>query len=150
MTKTLRDLLPLVPMTGALAVFGAFHFLPVQMDWDELGWTIWGEVFDVLRNPVGLDPLDGIGLASFLMFSLLIVSSPFLIGVWRKSKLSLRLATIFSGLGTLGFWIMILGQGGADDLVAGGWCLMIAPVLNFMGLALVFGKNPADSSPESA
>jgi hypothetical protein len=141
MTKSPRNVLPLTPMIAAVLVFAAFHFLPVQKDWDEPGWGIWPEVYDVLMDPVGLDPLDGIGLASFLMFSLLIVSSPFLIGVWRKSKLAWQLATIFSGLGAAGFWVMILGQGGAGDLVAGGWCLMVAPVLNLAGLLLVGIEN---------
>jgi hypothetical protein len=105
-TRTPRNLLPLIPMIAAMILFAAFHFLPAEKDSDETGWVIWQAVFLILRHSADLDALAGIGLASFLMFSVLIVSSPFLIGVWRKSKLALGLAAAFSGLGTFGFWIM--------------------------------------------
>ncbi len=150
MTRSPRHMLPLVPMGVALALFVAFHFLRVAKNDGETGWMIWVAIVEMLRRPEWIDPLDGIGIASFFMFSLLIVSSPFLIGVWRKSKPAWRLATVFSGLGAAGFWITVLGQGGTEDLVAGGWCLMLAPVLNFMGLLLVSRENRPDSPPESA
>ena len=150
MTKTPRDLLPLAPMVVAVVLFAAFHFLPVQKEWRELGWGIWPEVYDVLSAPARLDAMNGIGLASFLMFSVLIVSSPFLMPVWRKSKLALVLARVFSGLGMGGFWMMFLVEGDLERLASGAWCLMIAPVLNFMGLLLVFRENGPESPPESA
>ena len=133
----MRRVMPVLVMSVALVLFAAFHFLPIRKNWHELGWGIWPEVYDVLSNPAHLDAMDGIGIASFLMFSLLIVSSPFLMPVWRKSKLALVLASVFSGLGTGGFWMMILVQGGVEDLASGAWCLMVAPAFNLAGLLLV-------------
>jgi hypothetical protein len=131
-------------MIAAMILFAAFHFLPAEKDSDETGWVIWQAVFLILRHSADLDALAGIGLASFLMFSVLIVSSPFLIGVWRKSKLALGLAAAFSGLGTFGFWIMVLCQGGEENFPLGFWCLMHAPLLNFLGLLLAIPRS-ADS-----
>ena len=79
--------------------------------------------------------VPAIGLASFLNFSLLIVVSPILKNVWPKSRLAWWGAVIFSGLAAAGFWAMLYqGTGFNPDL--GGWCLLLAPVLNFIGLLL--------------
>jgi hypothetical protein len=42
---------------------------------------------------------------------------------------------------------MILMENSNSDLEAGGWCHLIAPWLNFMGLLLARGKSPEPGFP---
>jgi hypothetical protein len=127
-------------LTVALLLFVAFHFLPPNppapdQAVSEVGWEIWPEIWDLLQDPEQLsEPLTAVGLSSFLTFSLLIVSSPFLGFLWRKSRIAWWGAFIFSGLAAAGFWLMIVAQDTADDLGSGGWCLLAAPVFNCVGL----------------
>lgn len=123
----------------ALGLFIAFHFL-TGFDNLEPGWAIWRELVDLFRDPweqLG-DPWTAIIVASFLMFSLLLVTCPFLGFVWRKSLLAWSVATASSGLSALGFWSMILVEA-PTNYGPGGICLMLAPLFNFAGLMLARG-----------
>ncbi len=117
-------------------LFVAFHFLP-GFETEEVGWTVWRDLWKVMLEPQQLmDSQSAVLIASFLTFSLLIVASPFLTEVWTKSRLAWGFALTFSGLASAGFWVMIF-SGPPSDPEPGGWCLMIAPLLNFAGLLLI-------------
>lgn len=133
-------------LVAALVLFVAFHFLPGFQE--KAGWVVWHQLFELLsmllESPDSsfLEPTGAVAIASFLTFSLLIVTSPFLTEVWRKSRLAWWFAMSFSGLTTVGFSAMILLENSNSNLEAGGWCLLVAPWLNFMGLILARGKSP--------
>lgn len=123
----------------ALGLFIAFHFLPGFGD-PEPGWMIWKQLVDLFRHSwkqLG-EPRLAIAIASFLMFSLLLVTCPFLGFVWRKSLLAWSVATASSGLAALGFWSMILVEA-PTTFGPGEICLMLAPLFNFAGLMLARG-----------
>lgn len=137
-------LLSITLLLAALLLFATFHFLPVvDQDYPEPGWRIWVELWEIFRNPKELaDPSTALGVSSFLMFALLIVVSPFLGAVWKKSRPARAFATTFSGLAAGGFWVMILLDGELHELTMGGWCLMFAPIVNFVGLLLASSNAP--------
>ena len=139
------QLLSKVSLSAALGLFIAFHFLHGFGN-PEQGWTVWKDIADLFRDSweqLG-EPQLAIVVASFLMFSLLLVTSPFLGAVWRKSLLAWSVATASSGLAALGFWTMILVIA-PTTYGSGGICLMLAPLLNFAGLMLARAGEPHES-----
>lgn len=131
----------MVFLLAALVLFTAMHFLPLSRFGDDLGWEMWKGVgfliWNMSRDPRAIgEPRDIVVLFSFLTFSLLIVASPFLGNVWVKSILAWSMVVIFSGLAAAGFWVVVFKGAPVGDLRLGVWCLMISPVLNFVGLLL--------------
>ena len=126
-------------LIASLGLFVAFHFLP-GFGHPESGWRVWQGVWRELRNMnftfSGSGSAETILLVSFLNFSLLIVGAPFLKSVWPKSRLAWCLAVSFSGLAAGGFLVMYCVSGSKSNPGTGGWCLLFAPVLNFVGLLL--------------
>lgn len=122
----------------ALAMFLAMNFLPMtRFDENELGWRVWQEIWQIIQDPAYINQWSSaVGLSSFFTFSLLTVASPFLGNVWVKSLLAWSISVTFSGVAAAGFWLMIFQDGSTEGFVAGGWCLMISPGLNFAGLLL--------------
>jgi hypothetical protein len=138
-------------LVAALVFFAAFHLLP-GFD-EQAGWRVWpnlGEILIMLlKSPdsILLEPDGAVAIASFLTVSLLIVASPFLTNVWRKSRLAWWIVVIFSGLTSAGFSAVILMENSISELESGAWCLLISPGLNFIGLLLVRGKSPEPGFP---
>lgn len=124
-------------MVAAIAAFAAFHFIRDSEHNNDAGWMIWKELLDLFRNPSGMDgPMGWVAVASFLTASLLIVASPFLGGVWLKSRMAWLPTVIFGGISAVGFCVAIL-VGRLENEVRIGWglyLLMAAPVLNFIGV----------------
>ncbi len=136
----------------ALVVFTAMHFLPIQRNANDRGWELWREIAQVMMNPRSLGEWPtGFAVSSFLTFSLLIIASPFLGNVWVKSLLAWSIMVIFSGVAAAGFPVLLKGDWG--ELRVGGWCLIISPMLNFVGLLLArpqwLKKSGSSLSPES-
>lgn len=131
--------LPGACLIAALLLFAAFHFSPPVTDDDDWGWRIWEGIWEYTDHPESLveQPSDAVALASFLAFTLLIVASPFLLPVLRKSRAAWLLLSIVSGLAGVGFWAVIFfGEiGELDDIAVGIWFLLTANALNFVGLA---------------
>jgi hypothetical protein len=136
-------------LTSALALFVAFHFLPMEAEFRIPGWRIWPDLVAILLHPnrAGNEPLVWIAIASFLNFSLLITASPFLGQVWRKSRIAWWLAVIFSGLSAIGIWAFYLTSPTNAPLLLGFGFILIAPILNFIGLLLARGGKPNISGP---
>lgn len=140
----IRRIISMALLLSALGMFITFHFMaPVEYPRNEpceCGWTMWRELFDLLRHPERIKPMDGVIASSWLMFSLLIVASPFLSMIWPRSRFAWCLVTIFSGIAALSFslllTIMALQDGLAGRFLLGGWFLVIAPLANFLGLLL--------------
>jgi hypothetical protein len=138
-------------LVAALVFFAAFHLLP-GFD-EQAGWRIWpnlgGLLSRLMKSPDSLllGPTGAVAIASFLTFSLLIVASPFLTNVWRKSRLAWWIVVIFSGVTSAGFLVSILTQNPISELDTGAWCLLISPGLNFIGLLLARGKSPDAGFP---
>ncbi len=141
MLHSIRRGISIALLVAALLLFVAFHFLP-GFETEEVGWSVWRDLWKVMLEPQQLnDPQSAVLIASFLTFSLLIVASPFLTEVWTKSRLAWGFALTFCGLASAGFWVMIFSDSPSDP-EPGGWCLMIAPLLNFAGLLLARGETP--------
>jgi hypothetical protein len=140
--ERIRILLSMAFLVAALLLFVAFHFL-----WgfgnDEPGWHSWIDVGQAFRNPSEFldDPNRAVAIVSFLTFSLLILASPFLTPVWTKSRLGWWIAVVFSALAAGAFWVMIFTRGSHQSLGPGGFCLVMAPMLNVAGLLLA-RKSP--------
>ncbi|MCW1884672.1 hypothetical protein OKA04_08020 [Luteolibacter flavescens] len=135
---------------AALASFAVFHFFPGFTE--TAGWKVWLEVWDMIQ---GLDFLDDPGefaiLASFLMITVLIVVSPFLTAVFRKSRLCWWMATVMSGVASIAFLVLVLDINETKSLGKGGWCLLAAPVLNLGGFLMIRGASEkGDGSPFGA
>jgi hypothetical protein len=134
-----QRILSMAFLIAALGLFVAFHFLP-GFGQPECGWNVWHDVWRELRHMnftfSGSGSAGTFVLVSFLNFSLLIVGAPFLKSVWPKSRLAWCLAVSFSGLAAGGFLAMYCVSGSTSKPGAGGWCLLLAPVLNFVGLLL--------------
>lgn len=135
-------------LISAMVLFVAFHFLTGFVG-EGPGWKIWQEIWRACVRPAELaqQPMAAIGIASFLNFTLLILVSPFLTQVWVKSRLAWWFATIFSGLATAGFWLIILRQHPHQNLASGGYVVLLAPLLNFFGLILAREKMPPAPEP---
>lgn len=122
---------------SALLAFVVFHFLAPFQD-ERRGWGIWLEVVSALRrNNIFSDPQSMIALASFLTFTLLVVASPFLIVVFKRSRLAWWLATMLASTATLGFSGVILWRTNLADMGLARWCLIVVPVLNLAGLLFI-------------
>lgn len=134
---------PMVFLIAALGMFTAFHFMPLSISsHGDRGGFIWVIIWGEIRDPILLrDSEFAVACSSFLALSLLMVASPFLGHVWRKSVLAWAIVVIFSGVSVAGFWCTIL-KDLPVDLSWGGWFLMISPILNFVGLLLARGKAP--------
>lgn len=140
-----------VILTAALLMFAGFHFLP-GLNSKTGGWEIWPQIGDLIIHPSRLQHMGGQEatiVAAFLNFSFLIVVSPFLKSVWPKSRWAWGGATIFSGLSAAAFLFVYLVET-ADDtdqsLGPGGWCLLVAPFMNFIGLLIAKPAYRARSS----
>lgn len=156
-----RQLASKTLLIAALGLFAAWHFLPSvnSMRGPRPGWHFWPKLWCDLQDPLHLvnGVEDGIVLAAFLNFTLLITISPFLTKVLAKSRLAWWFATICSGMAEAGLWGLLLVSNPEFPLLAGVWCLLFAPLLNFLGLLLARGKTvqnpapllPAPSNPTS-
>ena len=130
-------------LIAALVLFVAFHFLK-GFGSRYVGWHVWYEISNAIWRPKDLfeQPKTAVIISSFLTFSLLILASPFLGCVWVKSRLAWWMAVIFSSLTVTGFWVLMFARNPTSTIQSGGWCLLIAPLLNFAGLVLARGKTP--------
>lgn len=107
MGKPNRQMVSMALLIAALVLFVAFHFLPHYTQ-GARGFHMWLGVKNVLRNSTFIteEPFFVMGLACFFDIALLTVISPFLIQVWSKSCPAWWLATISSGLGGVGYWVV--------------------------------------------
>lgn len=133
-----RGILSMTFLITALLLFVAFNILPSIHD-SKGGWRIWPELCEEMWDHSQFlfrEPKICIELASFLCISLLIVVCPFFKNVWSKSRMTWRMAVIFSGLTAAVFWGLFCIHGFNPSPRLGLWCLLFAPVLNFIGLLL--------------
>jgi hypothetical protein len=136
------NLLGLAFLVTSLLCFAVFHFLPGEAFDEGRGWRIWPEIWEGVRDPGFLQDVDGlIGVGCFLCFIALVVASPFLFGVFRRSRLAWWLATLFSGLATMGFWVAVLRLNSWDQLGVAGSVLLASPLCNLIGLMLLRGER---------
>ena len=146
-----RQLVSMAFLIAALLMFAAFHFLP-GFSSTKGGWVIWPQIGELILHPKTLSGLgwqEAIIVAAFLNFSFLIVVSPFLKNVWPKSRWAWGGAVIFSGLSTvafLGVYLMIAFDDERTPPGDGGWCLLLAPAANFIGLLIAKPEFRARSS----
>jgi hypothetical protein len=124
-------------LTAALALFVTFHLLP-GFNHKNPGWKVWARLWRDLQAPEDLlrYPEDAVIIFCILNVALLIVAAPFLTQVWLKSRLAWWFATTISGLVAGGYLGGLLVNNSLPNLGSGGWCLLIALILNFTGLLL--------------
>jgi hypothetical protein len=152
------NLIALALLSTAVIAFVAFHFLKVQSYVDpglmgqpeELGWSIWPEVYEFLKNPDPGEFQPMIGIASLLASSVLVITCPFLVPVLSRSRLVWWIAVLASGSAMCGLGgVLLFGQG---DAVPGPaiWCLLGVLVLNFTGLLFIRREAvaPAEVHPQ--
>lgn len=137
-------------LVTALLLFVAYNLLPGFLE--TAGWTVWPDLWNQAQDLKSWDARGAVVVAAFLSFSFLILVSPFLGSVWRKSGWALWGTLIFSGLSGATFWLMycigIMGDHDASPPGAGGWCLMAAPLFNFLGLLLVGPRVNRSHGPD--
>ena len=75
------------------------------------------------------------------MATVLLVVSPFMTGVLRKSRLSWWMVTTMSALSSVVLLLLVLVRSGASNVGVGGWFLLAAPLLNLAGLLMVRGSR---------
>ena len=136
------NLLGLAFLIVGLLCFVAFHFLPGDAFHEGRGWRIWLEVWQGVSDPDLLNDSEGmIGMCSFLGLVALVLVSPFLFGVFLRSRLVWWMATLFSGLATMGLWVVVLGQNSWEQLGLAGSVLLASPLCNLVGLMLLRGER---------
>lgn len=132
-----QRILSMVFLITGLVLFVAMHYLPMSRLGDDHGWDRWIGIGQEIRRLITSgEPQTAMPMASFLTSSLLIVVSPFLRNVWVKSLLAWSVAVIFSGMAAAVILVIVSKDTSVGSLSLGGWCLMISPVLNFVGLLL--------------
>jgi hypothetical protein len=147
------NLIALALLITALIAFIAFHFLVITIYTDpgysktrDLGWEIWPELLEFLKD-VDFDQLQGmIAASAFLTYCLLVVASPFLVPVLRVSRIGWWVTVIASGLAMLGFGgiVLISNDDPSFSLPGPGlYCLLASLALNFIGLLFIRREVPA-------
>ncbi len=120
----------------SVLLFVAYHFLPgfgVAS-----GWVVWPQIAESMSAPgIFEQPTVLAIVASFLMITVLIVASPFLSIVFRRSRLSWWLATVMSGLAMVVLGGLILTLNDPDKLGPGEICLLASPVFHFIGMLMI-------------
>ena len=150
------NLIALALLITALIAFVAFHFLVITIYTDpgysktrDLGWEIWPELLEFLKD-VDFDQIQGmIAASAFLTYCLLVVASPFLVPVLRVSRISWWVTVIASGVAMVGFGgIVLISDDDPSFSVPGPglYCLLASLALNFLGL-LFIRREPAAALP---
>ena len=138
------NLSALLLLAAGLVSFVVFHLVPGFKA--KVGWELWVEVGQAFQRLSFLrDPSVFVPLASFLMLTVLIVASPFLTGVLRKSRLCWWMATTMSALAAIAFTVLIVWRHGPSAFGLGGWFLFAAPLFNLLGLLMIRGSRSASS-----
>jgi hypothetical protein len=133
-------------LVAAFLSFAAFHFLPGFGE-VEACWRVWLEVREMIADMrFFADPGDFATLSAFLMITLLIVASPFLLPVFRGSRLAWWLATLMSGLALFSLWILVMADTDPATLGPAGWCLLAAPAFHLIGMTLIRGHRHGEET----
>ncbi len=149
------NLIALAFAVTALVVFVAFHFLPWSPLWK--GWVVWEDIFGDLADGGLEEPPLVLAAASLLTESLLIVLLPFLLRMTWSSRLLWWTVTLVSGIATCALagiilYFILLDPYTRAEAGPAVYCLVAAPVLNFISLLFVRREAPephAFPSPES-
>ena len=150
------NLIALALLITALIAFTAFHFLPVMAETefarigaapDEInaGWSIWQEIGNFFVAPRIDDSQAMIGISTFLTCVVLILACPFLVPLFRRSRLVWWIATIASGLVLTGLGGLLVITNLAPDDHPGPaiFSLLASLALNFLGLLFIRRELPA-------
>lgn len=131
---------------ASVIAFGSFHFIGDPLAGGDAGWTVWRELWEIATNPSSVDDaFSWVGIASFLLASLLLVTAPFLGGVWLKSKLVWWLSLVLSGIAAVGVvGVMLINTLAAESgIPAVLIVLMAAYGLNFLGILFARVGTPS-------
>ena len=141
------NLIALALFITALVALVAFHLLPgFVSSGDEVlpGWAVWTILPELLAEMPG-EPLIMIIFASFITSAFLVLASPFVAGVLRKSRIAWWTVTISSGAAFFGLSGILLYQLALDpsSSSSGFNCLAAAQMLQFLGLLFIRREIPA-------
>lgn len=146
------DKIASVLLWGSLIAFAAFHFLPFQAGPErEGGWIFWAILPEAWMDLDSGDWEIAILLASFLCCALLLLAAPFLIGIFKRSKVLRILALLLSvpsTVGLAGFLLYVFFLHPPEHLAGpaiGMHCLVIAQILNLLGLCFI--RRPLPVAP---
>ena len=136
------NLVALAFFITALLALGGFHFLSWWKHVSFPGWGIWNEMMGRVQSRDFSEPLANICLLMFPCFTALALSTPFLIGVLRRSRLAWWLLVLFSGgcLISVGAFAITISSPAPDEPDQRGpafYCLMASLGLNFLGMLFV-------------
>jgi hypothetical protein len=144
---------------AALISFIAFHFVEFwhftepDLDADTTGWRIWTEIPTTMGSPSHLDGVQMIFWSCFLTSSLLVASSPFLVGVVRVSRLAWWIGALTSGVATIalgGFLISLVSDHAEISPGLGFTLLLAAMLLNFLGFFFIRREIPPNPVTDPA
>jgi hypothetical protein len=150
--KERRNVVALVFLIGGLVFFGLFQVLPCNSEYEESqGWTIWEELWELVRDPSELADLADSGLwvypfiGAIVAGSLMVPVAPFLIWFLARSAVLHWVFVGVVGMTFIGVLVPILVEGGMDDPGPGLFCLVMSPLVSLIGLFLVkrqrFGQS---------
>lgn len=133
----------------ALVGFVLFHFLPWVPDFygNFNGWRIWKEISKDLLRPTSWDGRDFLVMVGFLTGTLVLVSGPFLLPIFRASRLAWWFFTVVSGLATIALSGVVLFVIVTDTFQPGiGMiCIVASQFLNLTGLFFIRRPGAGDS-----
>lgn len=128
---------------AAALLFAAFLGFPLLKTDDMRGWEVWEWVPGTLTDFGGSrDFRSRISTWSILLQSVIVTSSPFLLGVYRRSRLTWWLMTAMAGISSAGL-IPILKQTVAILEYAdfGFKALLLSSIVHFSGMLMVRGDR---------
>ncbi len=149
----------LVLFFAALNSFIVFHFVEFwhfqdsSFDSDTTGWMIWPQLVGTLKVLSNVEVMQMIFWSGLLTSSLLLVSSPFLVAILRKSRLAWWIGALTSGVATLAFGFVVLPLAfNSDELSPGPGCFLLssAMLLNFLGFFFIRRDIPANPVIETS
>lgn len=142
---------------AALACFTAFHFTffqrPVGGVSEFIGWEIWIAIFEILQSITHSDWEDRIASAAFATSAMLIVSSPWLVPVFKRSRLVWWLGVLSSGSAVLGFGSVLLPSvvGNSEMRVGLGFIYLFSAMgLNLLGYLMIRREAPIPPQVDSS
>jgi hypothetical protein len=159
MPAALMNRIALGLFVSAVGGFVAFHFIPfwslpnLDSYSNVTGWEAWTEFARSLRSFSSAEFGDLILWSSFLTGSLLLVASPWLITVFRMSRMAWWICVLATAISTLGFFGVLIPNMVTSEEVGPGpglLCLFSAMLLNFLGFCFIRREIPVDPVTEPA
>lgn len=143
------NLVALATFITAIIFFVMFHILPWREDDGFPGWKLWPEVVRLVAHPSSMDGVSFRAISGLVSGSLVLVSTPFLWVVMRRSRVLWWIVFATSSMATFGLSGTILYHI-VHNLEPGKGmiCVIVAQILLTTGLLFIRREDPPAPTPD--